>query len=368
VAAVILNVTATSETTNGYLTVYPTGSTIPEASNLNTHAGITTANLATVPLGSNGQVSIYNFSGSTDLIVDAEGYYLATQSPGTPSESRYVPLSPARIVDTRCSTSPQPAWCPSEHLPAANASLKAIPPNGALNFTAAGIENVPISGAAAELNVTVISGKTGGYLTLYPAETPRPVASNLNFTSDAVHANQVVAVTGSSGMVSVYNSSSSPVDVVVDLEGYYSAAGSTAGYLFTPSPPSRILDTRCSTVPAPSYCTLEDLPAANSSIPPASPPYPLVMQVAGDGSIPLTGVAAVVVNVTVVSAPSGGYLSIYPDGETTPTISNLNFTAGETISNMAVITLPAGGKADVYSSAKGATNIVIDVLGWYSSD
>ncbi len=367
VAAVILNVTATGETANSYLTVYPTGSVIPEASNLSTHTGITTANLVTVPLGSNGQVSIYNFSGSTNVVVDAEGYYLATQSGEPPQGSHYIPVSPARIVDTRCSTSPQPTWCPSENLPASNAGLHAIPPNGALSFTTAGIENIPISSAAAVLNVTVISGKTSGYLTLYPAGTSRPVASDLNFTSDSVHANQVVAVIGSSGMVSVYNSSSYPVNVTVDLEGYYPAIGSTAGYLFTPSPPARILDTRCSAVPAPSYCALENLPTSNSSISPASPPYSLAVQIAGDGSIPLTGVAAVVANVTVVGAPSVGYLSIYPDGESRPTVSNLNFTANETISNMAVITLPADGKIDIYSSAKGATNIIIDVLGWYST-
>ena len=364
VAAVILNVTAIQETTNSYVTVYPTGSTIPEASNLNTHTDTTTANLVTVPLGPNGQVSIYNFSGSTDLVVDAEGYYIAAQSGKPPAGSEYVPLSPARIVDTRCSASPQPSWCPAEHLPTINSALKAIPPNGVLNFTVAGIANVPLSSVAAELNVTAIPEKTGGYLTVYPTGTSRPLASNVNFSSGNIIANQAVVQIGSSGMVSVYNSSSSPVELVVDLEGYFATS---SGDIFTSSSPSRILDTRCSAIPAPSYCGSEDLPVSNSSIPSASPPYALVVQVAGDGSIPLTGVAAVVANVTVVGAPSGGYLSIYPDGEIRPSISNLNFTAGETASNMAVITVATDGKIDIYSSAKGATNIVIDVLGWYSS-
>jgi hypothetical protein len=365
VAAVILNVTAIQETTNSYVTVYPTGSTIPEASNLNTHTDTTTANLVTVPLGSNGQISIYNFSGSTDLVVDAEGYYIAAQSGKPPAGSEYVPLSPTRIVDTRCSASPQPSWCPPEHLPATNSSLKAILPNEVLNFTVAGIADVPLSSLAAELNVTAIPGKTGGYLTVYPTGTSRPLASNVNFSSGGIVANQTVAQIGSSGMVSVYNSSSSPVELVVDLEGYFAT---NSGDILTSSSPSRILDTRCSAVPEPSYCVSENLPVSNSSIPSASPPYSLVVQVAGDGSIPLTGVAAVVANVTVVGASSGGYLSIYPDGETRPSISNLNFTTGETTSNMAVITVAADGKIDVYSSAKGAINIVIDVLGWYSPD
>ncbi len=420
VAAVILNVTAIQETTNSYVTVYPTGSTIPEVSNLNTHTDTTTANLVTVPLGSNGQVSIYNFSGSTDLVVDAEGYYIAAQSGKPPAGSEYVPLSPTRIVDTRCSASPQPSWCPPEHLPATNSSLKAILPNGVLNFTVAGIADVPLRGSAdrqlgsgsrssrragqgeggracwsawtttttqqcevrgttsprrlsaeplsslaAELNVTAIPGKTGGYLTVYPTGTSRPLASNVNFSSGGIVANQTVAQIGSSGMVSVYNSSSSSVELVVDLEGYFAT---NSGDFLTSSSPSRILDTRCSAVLEPSYCVSENLPVSNSSIPSASPPYSLVVQVAGDGSIPLTGVAAVVANVTVVGASSGGYLSIYPDGETRPSISNLNFTTGETTSNMAVITVAADGKIDVYSSAKGATNIVIDVLGWYSPD
>ena len=57
VSAVALNVTATEGTLPSFITVYPTGSGRPTASNLNTSANQTIANMVIVPVGTNGQVS-----------------------------------------------------------------------------------------------------------------------------------------------------------------------------------------------------------------------------------------------------------------------------------------------------------------------
>ena len=54
-AAVVLNVTATNAVAAGYVSVYPTGTALPEASNLNIdRAGQIVANLVTVMLGTDG--------------------------------------------------------------------------------------------------------------------------------------------------------------------------------------------------------------------------------------------------------------------------------------------------------------------------
>ena len=73
--AVVINVTVTNTTAISYLTAYPAGSTQPVASNLNWQPGATLADLVVVKIGSSGMVNIYNHAGSTDVIVDVEGWY-----------------------------------------------------------------------------------------------------------------------------------------------------------------------------------------------------------------------------------------------------------------------------------------------------
>ena len=73
--AVILNVTATLTTAAGFLTVYPSTSGRPIASDLNWRTGLTAPNLVVATLGTTGAISFYNSSGSTDVVVDLVGYF-----------------------------------------------------------------------------------------------------------------------------------------------------------------------------------------------------------------------------------------------------------------------------------------------------
>ena len=77
VAAVVLNVTAVSPATAGYLTAYPSGTQRPAVSNLNFVKGQTVPNLVVVPVGSDGKVALFNGSfGSVQMVADVAGYYL----------------------------------------------------------------------------------------------------------------------------------------------------------------------------------------------------------------------------------------------------------------------------------------------------
>ena len=71
----MLNITATGPTAGGFLTVFPTGTGRPNASNLNFGPGQTVPNLVIAQVGTNGQVSIYNAAGSTQLIADVAGWF-----------------------------------------------------------------------------------------------------------------------------------------------------------------------------------------------------------------------------------------------------------------------------------------------------
>ena len=75
--AAVFNLTVTSSKSFGFVTAYPSGSLRPNSSNLNFSTGQTVPNLVSVPLGSDGKVTLFNRSGgSAQLIVDLAGYFL----------------------------------------------------------------------------------------------------------------------------------------------------------------------------------------------------------------------------------------------------------------------------------------------------
>lgn len=95
--------------------------------------------------------------------------------------------------------------------------------------------------------MTVTAASAGSYLTLFPKGGSVPTASNLNFGPDRQLANLATVALSADGYLSVYNRLGT-VDVILDLEGYFSTASNPAhAGLFNPlSAPTRILDTRLS--------------------------------------------------------------------------------------------------------------------------
>ncbi|MFE6848118.1 hypothetical protein [Streptomyces sp. NPDC057686] len=76
------------------------------------------------------------------------------------------------------------------------------------------------------------------------------------------------------------------------------------------------------------------------------------------------GVSAVALNVTVTNPREAGHLTVFPSGQTAPTTSNLNFTAGQTIANSVIVPVGADGKIDVRNGAWAGTDVIVDVVGY----
>ncbi|WP_188779177.1 hypothetical protein [Marmoricola endophyticus] len=75
VSAVVVSLTATREQKPGYLTAYATGESSAGVSTLNFIAARTVGNLAVVPVGSDGRISVLNGSaGRADIVGDVVGY------------------------------------------------------------------------------------------------------------------------------------------------------------------------------------------------------------------------------------------------------------------------------------------------------
>jgi hypothetical protein len=334
VTAVALNVTAADASAAGYLTVYPTGSAPPTASNLNFGKDQIVPNMVIAKLGSGGQVTVYNSSGSTDVIFDVAGWY--SDGSATAGGS-YGPLTPARILDTRNGT---------------GAPRSRLGGNNSISVQATGVGGVPSSGVSAVvLNVTAVGPSAGSYLTVYPTGSSLPTASNLNFGPGQTVPNLVIAKVGSGGQVDVYNAVGS-TDVVFDVAGWYADTSSTsASGLYGPLTPVRILDTRNGT---------------GGYSHEVGPGQSIAVQATGVGGVPSSGVSAVVLNVTVTNPSAGSYLTAYPSGAPLPTASNLNFGPGQTVPNLVEVKVGSGGQVNVYN-AVGSTDVVIDVAGWYST-
>ncbi|MGC8473979.1 MAG: IPT/TIG domain-containing protein, partial [Candidatus Dormibacteria bacterium] len=330
--AVALNVTATNTTAPSYLSVYPTGSAIPTVSNLNWMGGQTVANLVIVPVGANGQVTFYNSQGSTDVVVDLQGYFAPEAASGP--IGGYVPLTPARITDTRAGSGE----------PNAGHTLSA---GSVLNVVVAGAGGVPSGGVmAAVLNVTATNTTQASYLTVYPQGSTRPTASDLNWVAGETRANRVIVpVNPITGEVSIYNANGS-ADVVVDVDGYFTANNTTVAHetLYTPVTPTRAVDTR-----------VTGTPLGAGQI--------FVASMAGQNGVGVNA-TAVVANITAVNTTAASYFTVYP-GLSLPLASDVNWSAGQVVPNLTIAALNGSGSFNVYN-ANGSADLLVDVFGYFT--
>jgi fibronectin type 3 domain-containing protein len=239
----------------------------------------------------------------------------------------YHPVAPTRITDTRTGGGP-------------------LGPNTTRKVTVAGAGGVPTTGVSAVvLNVTATDPTAPSYLTVWPAGSTRPTASNLNFSPGQTVPNLVEVAVGANGQVSIYNPAGS-VDVVVDLEGYVGPSTTAGAGLYNPLAPARITDTRMGGGPLGPNATLN-------------------VKVTGTGGVPTTGVSAVALNVTATDATASSYLTVWPTGSSPPMASNLNFTPGETVPNRVIVPVGTGGQVGIYNPA-GSVDVVVDVSGYFT--
>ena len=331
-SAVVLNATVTGTTGSSFLTLWPTGTTQPTASNVNWSAGQTIPNAVTVKVGSGGMVSLFNNAGSANVIVDAVGWY--DDSPGLDGAG-YVPLPPARVLDSR----PPPekvgpfttAWGP--------AAVRQV--------TVAGVGGVPLDADTVVLNATVTGTTASSFLTVWPTGTTRPTASNLNWAAATTIPNAVTVKVGTGGTVSVYNNAGS-AHVIFDVVGYFSP---TSGSPFHPRDPARIQDSR----PPP-----ERVGPWTSAW---GPTVGRTVSAINTGAVP-SGAVAMLGNVTVTGTTASSFLTLWPVDAPEPTASSLNWTVGTTIANAITAKLAIDGNTWVKNS-DGQVHVIIDVSGWY---
>jgi hypothetical protein len=211
-------------------------------------------------------------------------------------------------------------------------------------------DGIGTNGTAAVLTTTVtstVADPVGGYLSIEPCNAalmPSRNVSTLNFTTGQTVANTAIVSLGDRNevCVSVYGEA----HVIVDLQRTLSVDDG-----FMPTEPFRLLDTRNGT--------------GGVSATPISGSNELRVPVVGVNGLPEYGVDAISANITVTGtrAPdTGGYLSVRPCGTAQATVSNINFSTGETVANALIVDV--GIEHTLCLTVYGSAHVLIDVNGW----
>ncbi len=258
---------------------------------------------------------------------------------GTSIGAPFKALPPTRILDTRQSGGPVG--------PGAVRTVKVTDTGG-----------VPADAGAVVMNVTVADPTANGFVTVYPTGQPTPLASNLNFVAGKTIANLVTAKVGTNGSVDIFNFAGQ-TQVLFDVVGYFPKTDTSAAALsanaaqggeFVPLAPQRILDTRA---------------GVGSPKAPLGAGGQLQLPVANALGISTTDIAAVVMNLTATNTTAAGYLTAWPSDKAQQTTSNLNFVAGQSVPNLAVVPVSASGDVSIFNFA-GTTDVIGDVVGYYT--
>ncbi len=199
ISAVALVVTIAEPAAAGFVTVWPTGQAKPLASTLNpTGKGDIRSNLVMLPVGAGGKVSLYTLQ-ATHLVVDVAGWF--TDGTATTSSSGLmIAISPLRVTDTREKQ-----------------------PFGRLDGGDTGVLNYAgfFAGATAiATNLTVDGTQSSGFLTAWPADQPRPTASNVNW-SGAGQTRAALALSSLAGDGKIAYLPNVGTDFVVDVSAYF---------------------------------------------------------------------------------------------------------------------------------------------------
>ncbi len=329
--AVILNVTAVSPTSSGWLALWPSDRTRPAASTLNFAPGTPTPNLAVVQLTASRLLKVMNGSaGTTHVLVSFRGW--VRDNGGVQRPGSLTPIEATRVIDTR-QTGP------------------AVPARGFRDVTVSGV-GAPDGASAALLDIVAVGATRAGYLVAHPSDTARPNSTALTYRVGGDRAALSLMRLSATGKVRVWNMSSAPVHLVIDSFGWVTGGDSTQTPAATSAlTPVRVLDTRASTGPL------------GSSTPAVEIPVPTDDQGAV-GNRP----SGVVLAITATAGTASGYLDIDVDGNTTLdgaalTPSLVNFGRGETVTNTTYVTVPTRGRLLLRARTAGSVQAIVDVVG-----
>ena len=389
VLAVVLTVTVTQPTHDGYLSAYPTGFDFggDDISALITfEAGADVPNLAILGVGPDGTIT---FNANTEsaglyhLVVDVFGWI--STSAYNSGGSRLELVNPGRILDTRstgngvesgCNPNPRDS---GQSLAAADSVALQI--RGAAAVCPAQPNIVPNDPrvTAVLVNLALVNNNPTSRPT-YVTATPNSVQADPDKTANSlvvaggIHANMAVVPVGDDGKIHLYNHAGE-LDLVVDVLGYFIEdveaewAATNRGRVVPLEAPFRALDTREAEhgdAPllhgAKESWSFKQFAESVTLNPDAVEP-----EVAPEQLGLIGGLFAVDLKKTYASDGDGvsSYLQVYPGGlQERPLSANVNFGPGEVVPNTSLIkygTVDSDDYVVVVYNHYGSVDYVLDV-------
>jgi len=228
--------------------------------------------------------------------------------------------------------------------------------------------NVPPSAAAIAVNITLadVPNTVGsGFIALFPGDQSWSGISNINFTPPGFIANGAIvplATTHTLDLAALAafadpsgNATTGGTNLILDVTGYFVPVG---GLQFYSIVPCRVIDTSVGTG------------GFNGQLPNGGTGTLFTVKGATPCNIPVDAVA-VAANATAVGTQDQGFLALFPGANAWPGVSNVNFFAGDTIGNGALIPLSAGASdlavlaVAANPATVGVADFTLDVTGYF---
>lgn len=330
--AVTVNLTVTNTAADGFVTLFPCGSALPAASQLNHGVGVTLSAAATVKLSPDGYLCAYN-QAAADMVIDVVGYF--------PAGSSYTPLQPSRLLETR----------PAQPTGTIDGAFNELGVRGAGSVTelrVTGRAGVPTDVGSVVLNVTVTQTQGAGFVTVYACDQPRPTASQLNYVVGATITNSVIVDVSAAGTVCLFTFAA--VDMVVDVAGHHPVGASVV-----PVQPARLLETRFGE-------TTGTIDGDSTGIGRRPIDSITEVRIAGRGGVP-DDAGSVVLSLTITEPVRAGFVVVYACDAPRPNAASINFAAGQTVANLVVTDVDQSGRICVFTMAP--THMIVDVAGYH---
>lgn len=325
VTAVSANFTVAEQTGRGHLRVYNCTTGVPMISTVN-FTWTPTGNQSVVPL-SKGGLCLFS-TVDTHLVIDVNGHFL----PETKSTTKFTPLPPVRIFDSRRPTAP---------------SLGA---NEKRRIKVAGVPGgAPTGATAVAVNLTVVNPSARGFVRAFPCDQSQSSeVSSVNFAAQETRPNSAIVPVAADGTICLQ--SKVATNAVLDLQGYFSTDGA---YRFTPLNPVRLFDSRSTQIAINAITKGKRLDSGQVAR----------IKVAGLRGVPVDA-KAVSVNLTAADSTIDGFVTAFPCG-TLPEVSNLNAGPGRpAVGNGAMVGLNSKGELCVFTARP--THLIIDISGTWS--
>lgn len=270
-----------------------------------------------------GKLSVYLPTGTAHLTVDVQGYY--TTAFGSVGGG-FVPVAHTALADTRSGL---------------GGATGTIAKGASRTFTLTG-GVIPAGAASALVDLIVTDATMQGWIAAYA-----PGGSNNRSVMDYVPgttAHAVAVPLGADGRVTITNNGGAPIHLLLTAEGYHTGSQTTGWGLRTTSA-SRIMDTRH-----------------------AGDGKPVASRATIDVPLGLPAGSAAVLNLTVVSNSTGGYLRAWPLDGTEPATSVTNYPAPNTSprAGLAVVSVGTDGTVRIRNVSSGTAHILVDLQAWFA--